>query len=312
MQIFSRLSSVLFTSLMLVSCGGGGNPATDPEGGSVDIELGGDDVVVEQGGNYRCAVNTSTISSFAPSATTNLPDFSKRTGINLARYFYYITTDDNDAEIERRNTYIQRYEKHYVFGQASGYEITEFDAVTVQSLLNSWFYIGNDYDASNPISPNSVFDNDTPRYEFSPADFTSRTGGMLLDTMVHFADLGDTVSYTNSHALGSERKSSCVINDNFIPANLTRDYGDVIALECTSYLLSDPNPTSGNQFFSGSKSKLYLAKDIGIVADLTDAYQTTLNNTQETNRRCLQVYSELESTQIVPRAYTPDLGNISL
>lgn len=311
MRNISKLSFIFFLSLAVISCGGGGNPATHSVGDNVEVELGGDDVEIEQGGNYRCAINSSSISSFEASSGANVADFSKRTGINLARYFYYITTDDNDAEIERRNTYIQRYEKHYIFDQASGFEVTEYDAVTVQSLLNSWFYIGNDYDANNPISPNRIFDEDTPRYAFTPADFTSRTGGMLLDTFVHFADIGDTVSYTNSQDFGVDRRTSCVINDNLIPGDLIRKYGEVIALECTSYLLSIPNPTTGDQFFAGSKSKLYLAKDIGIVSDLTDAYQTTLSNSQETNRRCLQVYSELQNTKIVPRAYTPDLGNIT-
>lgn len=303
MQKLFRFSFVLLTSLATISCGGGG--------GKTAIELGGDDVEIEGGVNYKCAINTSSMNSFLPSVTTGPADFSKKTGINLEHYFYFITrTEENASETEVRNKYILRYEKNYIFGQASGFEITKFDPVTVQSLLDGWYYLGDDLDVSNPVSSNSEWDDDIPRYAFNPAEFSDRVGGSLPSPFVMFADIGDTVSYTNTHELGFERKTSCVIGNDFIPDDLKRNYDDVISLSCTTYQLSDPDTNTGDQLFSGSKSKLYLAKNIGIVSDLTDAYQTVLSNTQETKRRCLQVYSELIETKRVPRVYTPSLGDI--
>ena len=303
MQKLYRFSFILLTSLATFGCGGGG--------GKTAIELGGDDVEVEGGVNYKCAIGASSMNGFSLLSTASPADFSKKTGLNLERYFYNITTgQENTSETEIRNKYILRYEKNYIFGQASGFEVTAFDPVVVQSLLDGWYYLGDDLDVNNPVSSNSEWDDDIPRYAFTPAQFFGRVGDLLPAHLVAFADLGDTVSYTNTHQLGFEIKSSCVINKKFIPEKLTRDYGEVISLECTNYQLSDPDTTTGDQLFSGSKVKLYLAKDIGIVSNLTDAYQTVLSNTQETQRRCLQAYSELVETKTVPRVYTPGLGTI--
>lgn len=182
---------VLLSSLAIVSCGGGSG------GGKTDITLGGEDVEIEAGGDYRCALGTDSSLFFDAPETVSPADFSKKSGLNLERYFYFITTDDNDKpEEERRNKYILKYEKNYIVDLANGFEVTDFEPATVQSLLDSWYYIGERYEDNirTIVSSNSEWDDDIPRYAFSPAIFINRVGDGLPSTFVHFADLGDTVS----------------------------------------------------------------------------------------------------------------------
>lgn len=311
MSKFYSLLFVSLSSLIIASCGGGSD--------KTEITLGGEDVEIEAGGDYRCALATDSSIFFDTPETVPPADFSKKSGLNLERYFYFITTDDSDKpEEERRNKYILKYEKNYIVDLSNGFEVTDFEPATVQSLLDSWYYIGERYEENKQtvISSNSEWDDDIPRYAFSPAGFINRVGESLPSTFVHFADLGDTVSYTNTKASAALLQEFCTIHKNFVPEQLISKYGsgggdaDIIVLECTSRVLFDPDSTTGDQLFTGIKSKTYLAKDIGIVSDLTDSYQTLIVDTQETQKRCLQTYSELVETKLVPRTYTPSLGNI--
>lgn len=59
--------------------------------------------------------------------------------------------------------------------------------------------------------------------------------------------------------------------------------------------------------FTGIKTNLIVAPEIGVVSEVEDSYFAIVENTQDTNRLCRQEVKELISTQEVSRVGTNGL-----
>jgi len=287
-----EISLIAVISLLVIGCGGGGN-SDNVNNPNIPTNI-----------TYACAATAGSKIFFDVEQGT--PDYEKKEGVDLVRYFFpketHKTTPVSDSEIgeneEVNNSYIIREAKAYFFGRGGSFELENSKVFTMQSLLSKWYILGDDF--------GEYITYRTGDHDNSWQFFTSISElmyGIHNTDFVEFAEVGDTVLSYNfiSNDVAMNVAKICTLESS-VPTKQVANiqYDDVIELSCTT-------ASTIGETFTGSKLKLLLAKDIGVISQTEDIYVTVIENTQETNRHCTQSVTELTKTKIVQRASESEL-----
>ena len=285
---------IAVTNFLVIGCGGGGGDSSD-NNGNPDIPTNT---------TYACEAGASSKMFFNVELGT--PNYEKESGIDLVRYFFpretHHTTPVSDSEIgeneEVNNSYIIREEKAYFFGKGGSFELENSKAFKIQSLLSNWYILGENF--GEYMSYRSGDNNNSWQFFTSISELVY---GIHNTDFVEFAEVWDTILSSNvvSEIVDMTTAKNCSLVSTAPTKKIGNiQYSDIIELSCAT------SSTIGATF-AGTKLKLILAKDVGIISQTEDTYSTVIENTQETNRQCTHSLVEITRTQIVQRANESEL-----